>query len=297
MIASLGNTQARQLTELYRALRLYVNCFQPSMKLLSKQRDGKKVRCVYDPAKTPLQRLLQSRVLPAQKQQELLEVAQALDPIRLLHQVEQLQQAIFRCAVGCSPFISSLPSAPLRVFSAESSMTGTFPIEGSVPDPTAGLQTLYREQERRKRVLGWRRTHKDPFEGEWEQIMSWVMANPKGAAETFSGSYSAALPDAIKHCKSAPCSATCGKYEPSCWKPLRSNGKMNSSMDHYPHQSHQKRGRPGVHDRQLNTPPSTIFGGAMQLKDQLVRSRDIQTRGKLSQWGLDKRSIFKYIIE
>ncbi|HEY6410142.1 MAG TPA: hypothetical protein VIY29_22020, partial [Ktedonobacteraceae bacterium] len=26
MIASLGNTQARQLTQLYRALRLYVNC-------------------------------------------------------------------------------------------------------------------------------------------------------------------------------------------------------------------------------------------------------------------------------
>jgi hypothetical protein len=68
MIASLGNTHARQLTELYRALRLYVNCFQPSLKLLSKQRDGKKVRCVYNPAKTPLQRLLQSGALPAQKQ-------------------------------------------------------------------------------------------------------------------------------------------------------------------------------------------------------------------------------------
>ena len=36
MIAWLGNTQARQLTELYRALRLYVNCLQPSMKLQSK---------------------------------------------------------------------------------------------------------------------------------------------------------------------------------------------------------------------------------------------------------------------
>jgi hypothetical protein len=83
MIASLGNTQARQLTELYRALRLYVNCFQPSMKLLSKQREGKKVRYVYDPAKTPLQRLLLSGALPAQKQQEQFEVAQALDPIRL----------------------------------------------------------------------------------------------------------------------------------------------------------------------------------------------------------------------
>src|SRR5438445_6139641 len=97
-----GEHAYRQLTELYRALRLYVNCFQPSMKLLSKQREGKKVRCVYDPAKTPLQRLLESGVLPAQKQQELTEVAQALDPIRLFHQLEQLQQAVFRCAVDYS---------------------------------------------------------------------------------------------------------------------------------------------------------------------------------------------------
>jgi hypothetical protein len=163
-----GEHAYRQLTELYRALRLYVNCFQPSMKLLSKQRDGKKVRCVYDPAKTPLQRLFLSGVLPVQKQQELLKVAHALDPIRLFHQVEQLQQAVFRCATGCSPFISSLPSAPLRVFSVERCTAGTFPVEGSIPDPAAGPETLYREQERRKRVLGWRRTHKDPFEGECE---------------------------------------------------------------------------------------------------------------------------------
>ncbi len=63
-----GEHAYRQLTELYRALRLYVNCFQPSMKLLTKQRDGKKVRYVYDPAKTPLQRLFLSGVLPAQKE-------------------------------------------------------------------------------------------------------------------------------------------------------------------------------------------------------------------------------------
>ena len=89
-----GEHASRQLTELYRALRLYVNCFQPSMKLLSKQCEGKKVRYVYDPAKTPLQRLLLSGVLPAQKQQELTEVVQALDPIGLLYQLEQLQQAV-----------------------------------------------------------------------------------------------------------------------------------------------------------------------------------------------------------
>jgi hypothetical protein len=63
MNAWLGNTQARQHTELYRALRLYVNCFQPSMKLLSKQRDGKKVRYVYDPAKTPREPLAPVRRL------------------------------------------------------------------------------------------------------------------------------------------------------------------------------------------------------------------------------------------
>jgi hypothetical protein len=28
-------------------------------------------------------------------------------------------------------------------------------------------------------VLGWRRTHKDPFAGEWEQIFSWLVANPE----------------------------------------------------------------------------------------------------------------------
>src|SRR5947209_489053 len=174
-----GEHTYRQLTELYRALRLYVNCFQPSMKLLSKQREGKKVRYAYDPAKTPLQRLLLSDILPAQKQQELLEVAHALDPISLLHQLEQLQQAVFRCAVGCSPFLSSLTSVPICVFSVERSMTGSSPIEESIPAPTIGLETLYREQERRKRVLGWRRTHKDPFEGEWEQILFWLIASPE----------------------------------------------------------------------------------------------------------------------
>ena len=167
-----GEHAYRQLTELYRALRLYVNCFQPSMKLLSKQRDGKKVCYIYDPAKTPLQRLLLSGVLLAQKQQELFEVAQALDPIRLFRQLEQLQQAVFRCAVNCSPVTSPIPSAPIRVFSVGDCTVGKRPEERSVTDPAAGLQTLYREQERRKRVLGWRRTHKDPFEGEWEQIPS-----------------------------------------------------------------------------------------------------------------------------
>jgi hypothetical protein len=168
-----------QLTELYRALRLYVNCFQPSMKLLCKLRDGKKVRYVYDPAKTPLQRLLLSGILPAHKLLDLTEVTQSLDPFRLLHQLERLQQAVFRCAVGCAPVISPTPSTSIRVFSVQDCIAGALPTEERAPGLKAGLQTLCREQERRKRVLGWRHTHKDPFAGEWEQIFSWLVTNPE----------------------------------------------------------------------------------------------------------------------
>jgi hypothetical protein len=58
-------------------------------------------------------------------------------------------------------------------------MAGDVLAESNLPNPKAGLEALYREQERRKRVLGWRRTHKDPFEGEWEQIFSWLVAKPE----------------------------------------------------------------------------------------------------------------------
>ncbi len=70
-------------------------------------------------------------------------------------------------------------SSPMRVITIECCITGILSVEESRPDSVAGLQTLYREQERRKRVRGWRRTHKDPFDGEWEQILSWLMANPE----------------------------------------------------------------------------------------------------------------------
>ena len=58
-----GEDVYRQLDEVYQALHLYVNCFQPSMKLQARKSDGKKVRRIYDAAKTPLQRLQLSEIL------------------------------------------------------------------------------------------------------------------------------------------------------------------------------------------------------------------------------------------
>lgn len=85
------------------------------MKLQSKHREGSRVHRAYDQAQTPLQRLVASGVLVAAKENELDQVAQALDPIRLLGQLEHLQQALWRHAV--SPTVSpssSPPDPPLR---------------------------------------------------------------------------------------------------------------------------------------------------------------------------------------
>lgn len=89
-----GERAYQQLSEVYQALRLYVNGFQPSMKLQAKQYDGRKVRRIYDAAKTPLQRLLLSDMLPASKKQALQREAQVLDPLRLFHHLQDLQQAL-----------------------------------------------------------------------------------------------------------------------------------------------------------------------------------------------------------
>ena len=68
-------------------MRLYVNFFQPSMKLRTKTRTGSRVRRTYGPAQTPFQRVLASGVLDASTQRRLTAVYRALDPVRLLHQL------------------------------------------------------------------------------------------------------------------------------------------------------------------------------------------------------------------
>jgi hypothetical protein len=74
-----GERAYGQLAELYRAVRLYVNFFQPSMKLRTKTRTGSRVRRMYGPAQTPYQRALASGVLDAPSQRRLNAVYPALD--------------------------------------------------------------------------------------------------------------------------------------------------------------------------------------------------------------------------
>lgn len=77
------------LEHIYTLLRLYVNFFQPVLKLKRKARNGAKVHKVYDTAQTPYQRLLNSGVLSEQKKRELAAVYASLNPVRLLKQIRQ----------------------------------------------------------------------------------------------------------------------------------------------------------------------------------------------------------------
>jgi site-specific recombinase XerD len=179
-----GEHACRQLAELYRALHLYVNCFQPSMKLVSKQQEGNRVRCVYDPAKTPLQRLLLSEILPASKQQELSEIVQRLDPLGLAEQVEQLQHAVFRCAVSSPSFGASSHAASLLRFSSEPSLSEPGPARSTEPDPAATLSSTLPQQQERTPFLNWRRSSTNPFASEGERLLAWVQAHPEWSVRT-----------------------------------------------------------------------------------------------------------------
>ena len=77
------------LNQIYYLLHLYVNFFQPVMKLVSKSRHGARVHKVYDKAKTPYQRLLGLEVLTEAKKAELVTSYSRLNPVTLLKQINQ----------------------------------------------------------------------------------------------------------------------------------------------------------------------------------------------------------------
>jgi hypothetical protein len=93
------STAAYQCLErIYHLVRLYVNFFQPTMKLWSKTRNGARVYKVYETAKTPYQRLLSPGVLSKDKQVELSAVYRGLNPVQLLKQINGNLEQLWRLA-------------------------------------------------------------------------------------------------------------------------------------------------------------------------------------------------------
>ena len=93
-----GQAACDALNALYEPLRLYINFFQPVMVLLHKERDGAKVKKVYDQAKTPYQRVLESPDVSDEVKAHLRELYQTLNPADLLRQIEARQEELWKLA-------------------------------------------------------------------------------------------------------------------------------------------------------------------------------------------------------
>jgi hypothetical protein len=191
-----GELAYRQLIELYRAVRLYVNGFQPSMKLRTKERAGSKVTRTYHDARTPLQRLAASTALPHDIRDRLLALFAALDPVRLLQQLHTLQEALWRHAVVASatvaPHVGHLPDANEVQFNVRGCGVPLAPevvwVTGSsIADLAAFLRGSASTKRKYRRVKTrmartWR-TRPDPFAAVWEQIRQELEAAPARTAK------------------------------------------------------------------------------------------------------------------
>ncbi|MDI3542541.1 MAG: hypothetical protein PWP57_144 [Candidatus Atribacteria bacterium] len=78
------------LNQIYDVLRLYVNMFQPVAKLISKERQGAKVKKIYDTPKTPCQRLLESPDIPEEVKAQLQKTFDELNPAALKREIDRL---------------------------------------------------------------------------------------------------------------------------------------------------------------------------------------------------------------
>ena len=93
------NEQLALLNEIYDRVRLMVNFFHPSMKLVSKTRNGAKTSRRYDDPKTPHQRLLTSMHLSNEAKEALTEHFNELNPAELQRDMVNLQQKLINITV------------------------------------------------------------------------------------------------------------------------------------------------------------------------------------------------------
>ena len=84
-----GRIAGQIMVHLYQAVRLYVNYFQPSFKLLEKMRDGAKTIKRYSPPATPCDRLMQDNTITVQIGEEQNEYRTGLDPVELLRSIRR----------------------------------------------------------------------------------------------------------------------------------------------------------------------------------------------------------------
>jgi hypothetical protein len=163
-----GLVAGQCLARLFQDMRLFVNYFQPSMKLRSKTREGARVKKVYHKPATPCERLLAHAGVTEAVKEKLRAEQSRLDPLELLHRIRDSQAAL-----------AALSSGELGGEDRE-----------SLEQFLAGLPELWRRGEARPThrekppsPRHWR-TRKDPFEKVWPEILLWLQEEPDATAKS-----------------------------------------------------------------------------------------------------------------
>ncbi len=161
-----GDDSWRALADVYAAVRLYVNFFQPSMKLISKERQGAKTHKSYDQAQTPYQRLQASAHVSQEIKTKLICQYETLDPVTLLQNMEELHGKFWQYAWKDK---------------------GTELVQTSTDKPTSSMLLLtkaprqYRRTPKPRKPFGPRtwRTREDPFENVWDGLQVRLAVDPR----------------------------------------------------------------------------------------------------------------------
>jgi len=82
------------LKALYEQVRLQVNFVQPAMKLVSKVREGSKVKKGYDRPRTPCERVLESEKVSEERKRRLREQRAEVNPLEVHKRITQLQEEL-----------------------------------------------------------------------------------------------------------------------------------------------------------------------------------------------------------
>lgn len=184
-----GQHAYKQLSELYRAVRLYVNFFQPSMKLKKKCRDSGRIRKIYYPAQTPFQRLKHTEIADNKIMDKFDSINHALDPVRLLKQIQVLQDALWQhviLAKQTKPFndAASKNAYDLKFQPQICESPHEFSVKINNEDLIKSEIQKRRQYRKTKksRVKHWWRTRKDAFENVWSEVCKWLENNPERTA-------------------------------------------------------------------------------------------------------------------
>lgn len=160
-----GIAAGQALARLYASARLFVNFFQPSFKLASKQREGSKIIKRYLAPATPSARLLAADGVSEQIKDRLKALSASLDPLSLLDEIRAMQHHLAALANGERIHTPVDRDANLTEFLASLALAWK---AGEVRPTHATKPRLAR---------AWR-TRKDAFVEVWPEMNEWLDADP-----------------------------------------------------------------------------------------------------------------------